>query len=480
MIAIADVSWAYAAAGAPTLHDIDLRVAPSEVVVLCGASGSGKSTLLRTMNGLVPHFHDGSLDGNITVAGLDVASSSLDELGRRTGTVLQHPRRQFFTSTVVDELSFALENFGTDPALIQARADAMMAQFGLSEMAARSLLSLSGGQQQRVAVASALGHEPGLLLLDEPSSNLSTEVIANLAAILAELRERGIGIVISEHRLHYLTGLADRFVLLENGRIAQEWYAAAFSALPQSVLAEHGLRGSTPPTPVALPHAEATGSSITDDTTTAGSEQEGVELADVGCTIKGARVLEIASAQFPAGQVTAICGPNGAGKTTLTRIIAGLQPHTGTISLDGKRLNRRERLAQTAIVMQDVQRQLFTDSARAEIMLAATGGGRPAPTAEELDRLLDEFDLLPFADQHPLALSGGQQQRLVIAATRLARARIVIYDEPSSGVDRRHLDSIAAAIKHSAADGAVVLLVTHDEELLQRAADARLDLNPLT
>ena len=130
--------------------------------------------------------------------------------------------------------------------------------------------------------------------------------------------------------------------------------------------------------------------------------------------------------------------------------------------------------------MQDVQRQLFTDSVRAEIELAAAraGSSRTGPTDDDVDRLLDEFDLLPFADQHPLALSGGQQQRLVIAGIRQAEARIVIYDEPSSGVDRRHLDSIARAIRRSARAGAVVLLITHDDELLQRAADVRLDLRP--
>ena len=189
-------------------------------------------------------------------------------------------------------------------------------------------------------------------------------------------------------------------------------------------------------------------------------------------------MLSIDDAFFPAGRVTAICGPNGAGKTTLARTIAGLQRHSGSICLDGAELSRRERLRCTAIVMQDVQRQLFTDSARAEIRLSASqaGSGACALDDAEADRLLDEFDLLPHAEQHPLALSGGQQQRLVIAATRCTRARIVIYDEPSSGVDRRHLESIARAIGDSARGGAVVLLITHDEELLAAAADARLDL----
>ena len=191
-------------------------------------------------------------------------------------------------------------------------------------------------------------------------------------------------------------------------------------------------------------------------------------------------MLSIDETFFPASQVTAVCGPNGAGKTTLARAVAGLQRHFGSMELAGVRVERRERLRHTMIVMQDVQRQLFTDSARAEIRLSASqaGSGAGALDDAEADRLLDEFDLLPHAEQHPLALSGGQQQRLVIAATRCTRARIVIYDEPSSGVDRRHLESIARAVRDSARAGAVVLLITHDEDPLRAAAQTRLDLRP--
>ena len=493
MIAVADASWRYAASSEPTLEHIDLAVEPGEAVVLCGASGLGKSTLLRMMNGLIPHLHEGSLTGGATVAGLDVAASPLEEIGRRTGTVLQHPRRQFFTATAVEETAFALENFGTAPERIRARVDAVMRRLRIRDLADRPLAHLSGGMQQRVAVAAALAHEPGLLLLDEPSSNLSADAVENLTGVLRELRRLGITIVLSEHRLHYLAPVVDRFVLLERGRIAREWSAEQILALSDADLAAHGLRDIRAPATTTLPAVVAHGASVADGDPAAGTGgppvrpelrpppgvmADGLRLADVRCVLRGRTVLSIDDALFPAGRVTAICGPNGAGKTTLARVIAGLQQHSGSIGLGGAELSRRERLRCTAIVMQDVQRQLFADSARGEIRLSAsqTGSGAGAMDDAEADRLLDEFDLLPYAEQHPLALSGGQQQRLVIAATRCSRARIVIYDEPSSGVDRRHLESIARAIGDSARGGAVVLLITHDEELLAAAADTRLDL----
>ena len=294
--------------------------------------------------------------------------------------------------------------------------------------------------------------------------------------------------MISEHRLHYLTGIADRFVLLERGRIAHSWTAQQLAALEPSVVEQYGLRSIEPPPLPELSSVPAAGASIAPTSAGAavrppaesGSGRGGLQLEDVRCVLKGRTVLSIDTAYFPAGAVTAVCGPNGAGKTTLARVVAGLQTHTGTIRLNGEPLSKRQRLRVSGIVMQDVQRQLFADSVRAEIELAATraGSSRTGPTDDDVDRLLDELDLLPFADQHPLALSGGQQQRLVIAGIRQAEARIVIYDEPSSGVDRRHLDSIARAIRRSARAGAVVLLITHDDELLQRAADVRLDLRP--
>jgi energy-coupling factor transport system ATP-binding protein len=125
--------------------------------------------------------------------------------------------------------------------------------------------------------------------------------------------------------------------------------------------------------------------------------------------------------------------------------------------------------------MQDVQRQLFADSVRAEIALAADAGTRPA----DVQDVLAALDLDDVAERHPLSLSGGQQQRLVVATVGVCGRRVVVFDEPSSGVDRRHLGSISDQIRRVAADGAVVLLISHDDDLLALAADRQLSLTPL-
>ncbi|MEZ5088934.1 MAG: ABC transporter ATP-binding protein [Micropruina sp.] len=191
MIRIAGATWTYPHATEPSLRGIDLHIAAGEFVVLCGASGSGKSTALRLMNGLIPHFHDeGTLTGAVTVDGLVTTEVELDEIGLRTGTVLQHPRRQFFADTAPEEIAFAMENFGVPPERIRGRvADAVGALAGQLPIE-RSCSTSPAASSNQVAIATTDAHEPGILLLDEPSSNLSARR-GQLVRTLRELKGQG-------------------------------------------------------------------------------------------------------------------------------------------------------------------------------------------------------------------------------------------------------------------------------------------------
>ncbi|KTR93950.1 cobalt ABC transporter [Microbacterium testaceum] len=468
VIRVDDVEWTYPHAERPSLRGLDLTVGEGELVVLCGASGSGKSTALRLLNGLVPQFHDeGVLTGTVTVAGVVTTAVELDALGAVTGTVLQHPRRQFFTDSARDEVAFAMENLGYERERTRARvADALDGLAAFVPLG-QSLQALSGGQQQQVAIASAAAHEPRVLLLDEPSSNLSVDAIDRLAATLAALKDAGTTIVIAEHRLRYLQDVLDRVVVMRDGAVDVVWTHDEFREISDETLAAEGLRGVV--TPATLPEIAAIGASAASPA--ASVPGAALVLEGIRCTLGSRRVIDLDRAAFAAGEVTAIRGANGAGKSTLARIVTGLQRSAGSVRLDGAALSLRARQRASAVVMQDVQRQLFTETVSAEIALAGADA-----VATDADAVLASLDLDHLAERHPLSLSGGQQQRLVVAAVRVAGRRIVVFDEPSSGVDRRHLQSIADQIRRVAADGAVVLLISHDEDLLALAADRQLSL----
>lgn len=454
MIKLTHVHWTYPHANQPALSDITLDIAPGELVVLCGASGSGKSTVLRLMNGLIPQFQDGALQGRVEVAGTVTSDVRLDQIGELVGTVLQHPRRQFFTDSVAEEIAFAMENLGRAPVEIRTRVTEALGRLAATVPSGVRLGQLSGGQQQQVGIAAACAHGPRILLLDEPSSNLSADAVSRLAASLRELKALGVTIVIAEHRLHYLAGSLDRVVVMRDGAVDVQWTAEQFAAISDHDLEREGLRGEV--VSPALPEASSSGD---------------LELDRVRCVLRGRTILDLEHVAFRRGEVTAIRGVNGAGKTTLTRIVAGLQRSTGSIRLDGRLISRTGRQRATAIVMQDVQRQLFTDSVEAEVMLAL-----PDRVEGEETQVLADLDLAHLSSRHPLSLSGGQQQRLVIATARLSGRPVVIFDEPSSGVDRRHLRSISEQIRAVAARGAIVLLVSHDEDLLALAADCQITL----
>ncbi len=199
-VSLADVTFSYRGAGAPSLSSLSLDVAAGECVLLCGKSGCGKSTVLRLLNGMIPEFYDGEASGRVEVAGMDPASCPQYEIARSVGTVFQNPRTQFYTLNTTSEVAFGCENQGLKRAEIARRVGNAAEELGIESLMNRSIFQLSGGEKQRLAVASVYASDPEVFLLDEPSANLDFPAIRELRCILNLLKAKGKTILVAEHR----------------------------------------------------------------------------------------------------------------------------------------------------------------------------------------------------------------------------------------------------------------------------------------
>lgn len=488
MIDVASLSFSYVSEltgdRVEALKDVDLSADAGSLTLVCGASGCGKSTLMKALTGLVPQMTPGELGGVVRINGRNLADVALTDVGHLCSSVFQNPRTQFFCDTVAEELAFCGENYGRERATLRQQSERAAKLMGISHLLERKLATLSGGQLQKVALACALASGAPVLLADEPTSNLDPAAISEVRAALKVLKEQGLTIVVVEHRLHFLRGLADQVLLMEGGRVTRRWSGAEFFSMGQAQRRSLGLRTLVDPGPpetwVGQGQTGRQEKQVGRRENQAG-HQENREAAPSQARLScrglsfaygASPVFEGLDADFPAGQITCIAGANGVGKTSLVRVLCGLAaPSSGTISMDGVPASRKTRRSACALVMQDTGRQLFSDTLAGELTIGASHA-----SGQSGEQLLADFDLANLGERHPLSLSGGQKQRLVIAAARATGRPIVILDEPTSGVDARHLDSITATLRRIADEGAAVVVVTHDGEFAAACADRLITL----
>lgn len=460
MISIDNVSFGYGEAQ-ETLSQVSAAIAPGECVLLCGASGCGKTTVTKLINGLIPAFTPGCrMEGRVEVDGLDPGTTPMYELARKVGSVFQNPKSQFFNLDTDSELAFGLENEGRPPEEIRKRVSDTMDALHLQELQARNIFSLSGGQKQLLAFGSVYAMGPEIFVLDEPTANLDQDAIARLHDQIAGLKRQGRTVVIAEHRLYFLTDLIDQALYLRDGVLERTFTREQFCALTDREREALGLRTLTP-AGCTLPAVAPAGA------------KEGLSVEGLTCAYrKEPPVFQALSFSARPGEVVAITGPNGVGKTTLSRCLCGLiREQAGQIALNGRLLNRKERQKAAFCVMQDVNHQLFSDSVWGECRMSA-----PDAPDSTVEGVLDSLHLLPFRERHPMSLSGGQKQRLAVATALLSEKPILIFDEPTSGLDYARMVEVSGVIRSLAQQGRIVLVVTHDQEFLQRACDRVLRL----
>lgn len=510
IISCSHVNFTYPGCEEEVLKDVSFSIRRSEFVVLCGKSGCGKSTLLRHLKkNLMPY---GKLDGHILYCGEEVENLDDRVSASQIGFVQQNPDNQIVTDKVWHELAFGLESLGLDNRVMKQRVAEMASFFGIQTWFRKNVSELSGGQKQLLNLASIMVMQPRLLILDEPTSQLDPIAASDFLATLKKINtELGTTILISEHRLEELLPMADRVLVMEQGRIAIDdgpREAAAlvasgvcrgmFYGLPAVVKIASAVKpeGGFPLTVregrlwlekcLGQPCNGASGQGKASRLRHRSEKQTGnpglpgvIRMHDVWFrygktsldTLRGVE-LEVYE-----GELFALLGGNGVGKTTtlkaLTRLI---RPYRGTIEIRGKRL---ETLSDTelfcrglAMLPQNPQ-ALFTEITVREELLEALSD----ETLSEEERaarvagIAKEMELEPLMDTHPYDLSGGEQQRLALGKILLRQPAILLLDEPTKGLDPFFKRTLAGIFKRLCRNGITILMVTHDIEFCAEHAD---------
>lgn len=458
MIRMEDVSFSYGdAKESGGIRDINLHIKEGEFIVIAGASGCGKTTLTRLVNGLIPHYYEGNLQGKIYVSKEDIQTHSISQMSCKVASVFQNPRSQFFSVDSTGELAFQLENRGVEPKAILEKMSAVIEQFQIEKLMGRSLFQLSGGEKQKLACAGAALSEADIIVLDEPSSNLDLDAIEDLKTILKGWKKSGKTILISEHRLYYLRELVDRMLFMKKGAIVKDIKKDSLLDFSQKDMNQYGLRTLSLDDLSIQKEKE-------------NSFKEKLQIKSFQFRYRNQEHgIDIDELSIQKGSVVAIIGRNGAGKSTFAKCMCGLEKQSkAQLCFGEKTYHGKQLINQCFLVMQDVNYQLFTESVRneVEISLRDYGSLKEQERQDQAESILKQMKMKDYGEYHPMALSGGQKQRVALACAMASKRPVLFFDEPTSGLDYRSMERVAEQVRERAKDGTTIFVITHDLELI--------------
>lgn len=437
-----NMTYTYPGESRPALRDVSFTVNPGEFIVVCGDSGSGKTTLLQ----------------------------QLKERNAEFGYVMQNPMTQLVTDKVYHELAFGMENRGTEPEQMWHTIAETATYFGMEDWLDRETFRLSGGEAQLVNLAAALVTNPPVLLLDEPTSQLDPMAATAFLEVVKRVNEQaGITVILVEQRLDEVLAACDRMLVLHEGRVAA--YGSVkdvFIRICRSELSGEYL--SYMPSFVRL-YARLSGSDGADggagcpssirecrtwfyenEITLSVRRRQDRERQDPGiCALEckgvffryeraGKDILRDVCYRADPGHVYGIVGGNGSGKSTFLSVLTGAKRH----------YHGKVRVVGEIACLPQQPRYLFIEDRIGDIV-----------TQEEA---IERFGLDGLLDRHPYDISGGQMQRLAMAYLYEKAAQVYLFDEPTKGLDPHWKRAFGAWLEELAADGRIVVVVTHDVE----------------
>ena len=508
------IGFAGANGGAPIVDGFDLTIHRGECVALVGESGSGKSITARSLLNLVGQGSQVESD-RFLIKGRDARQFREADWRRLRGTVTGLVMQDALVSldplrTIGQEVAEVISEHGTfqNRHAIEARVVDVLGKVGIPDPARRVLQyahQLSGGLRQRALIASAIAADPDLIIADEPTTSLDVTVQAQVLAVLAARVREGAGLLLISHDLAVVAGIADRVIVMRDGRIVDSGPTAdvlrrprhpytrqLIAAIPSADSHGHLLASSRFEIGSTFAHGPDAPAILRDPLPARGAPRDQAVLQVSGISKRYAHrrgagsepplpALDDVSFEVRAGEVVGIVGESGSGKSTCAKIVLGLlAPDQGEVRLLGRRWSdieeseRRQLRSRLQYIPQDALSSFDPRYRVADVIgenLAGVGD-RKARRARIVE-LLEQVGLnAGHLDRYPRSLSGGQRQRVSIARALAAEPDLIVCDEPVSALDvsiqAQVLDLLGGL---QARLGTALLFISHDLGVVQHVAD---------
>lgn len=498
-VEIDGLTYTYPGAPQPTLKEISLQIKKGDFLAVVGNNGCGKSTLCKALNGLIPHFITGTMEGSVRVEGLDTRESDVGVLAQKVGYVYQDFENQIVRPTVLDDASYACLNYAFPDYL--ARGRTALRQCGLEGREEEYVWQLSGGQTHLLALAGAVSLQPDILILDEPIAQLDPMHADRIYEVLRDLNENhGKTILVIEHHTEYIADFCKHVMLMKDGQAC--WMLPTEEALqrveeleacnifpPQVTQAAHRLRrAGRLPADILLPTTVEGGKTAFAGLHYISRErpapavpdgESAVSFQDVSLAYRSVKgephtVFDGLNLNIRKGEKVALIGSNGAGKSTLMKLMVGLlKPNSGTVSLFEEAIGdkKAEDLSrQISLVYQNPEEMFIKDSIRADIAYAMEV--RNVPEWEKrTGELLERFRLTELADRDGRLMSGGQMRRASLAIGIALNPGILLLDEPTANLDIATRREILAVLEDMKDVVQTAVIATHDMQLVCQWAE---------
>ncbi len=491
---IQNLSFTYPNMNKKALDNIDITIGGGEFIVVCGESGCGKTTLLKMLKREISPY--GEKEGKILYGGTEISQLDERSAAAEIGFVMQNPEQQVVTDKVWHELAFGLENLGYQTEFIRRRVGEMASYFGIEEWFRKNTNELSGGQKQLLNLAAVMAMSPKILILDEPTSMLDPIAASDFIGTLGKLnRELGLTIILSEHRLEEVFPVADKVLVMEDGRtvcydspknVCVKLKEHKISeGLPCAVRVYNGL-GLKGQCPITVKEGRNFLSENFSNKINYLEIPEYIHESDEAVKLKNVwfryerdlpDVMRGMDLTVYRGETFCILGGNGTGKTTALGVIAGLnRAYRGDIFIKRKKIKHysenslyRHNVAMLPQNPQDVFLKNTVEEDLYEICdVMKYEEKHKAQMVEKIAKKLDVFHLLK---KHPYDLSGGEQQKCALAKVLLLSPEILLLDEPTKGIDAGSKHQLSQILKELKNEKITIIMVTHDVEFAALNAD---------